>query len=148
MYLFLWSFFSLPLRVVVSYKQSSDTTCSSLPSKKVWLRELTVPMTIAVDWNVKHQNKQKQKYSKTLITGHFCSMLIKYILHDNPICIKQLITATCCSKQAYTTTEEIHAVRLQPLNYLSGTILKTKSNFTLLIYIPFLGIGDWYLKCV
>ena len=27
-------------------------------------------------------------------------------------------------------------------------ILKTKSNFTLLLYIPFLGIGEWYFKCV
>ena len=27
-------------------------------------------------------------------------------------------------------------------------ILKTKSNFTLLIYIHFLGIGEWYFKCV
>ena len=27
-------------------------------------------------------------------------------------------------------------------------ILKTKSYFTLLLYIPFLGIGEWYLKCV
>ena len=26
-------------------------------------------------------------------------------------------------------------------------ILKTKSNFTLLLYIPFLGIGEWYFKC-
>ena len=28
------------------------------------------------------------------------------------------------------------------------TILKAKSNFTLLLYIPFLGIGEWYFKCV
>ena len=27
-------------------------------------------------------------------------------------------------------------------------ILKTKSNFTLLIYIPFLVIGEWYIRCV
>ena len=27
-------------------------------------------------------------------------------------------------------------------------ILKAKSNFTLLFYIPFLGIGEWYFKCV
>ena len=27
-------------------------------------------------------------------------------------------------------------------------ILKAKSNFTLLLYIPFLGIGEWYFKCV
>ena len=27
-------------------------------------------------------------------------------------------------------------------------ILKAKSNFTLLLYITFLGIGEWYLKCV
>ena len=27
-------------------------------------------------------------------------------------------------------------------------ILKTKSNFTLLLYIPILGIGEWYFKCV
>ena len=27
--------------------------------EKVWLGELTVPMTIAVDWDVKQQNKQK-----------------------------------------------------------------------------------------
>ena len=27
-------------------------------------------------------------------------------------------------------------------------ILKTKSNFTLLLFIPFLGIGEWYFKCV
>ena len=27
-------------------------------------------------------------------------------------------------------------------------ILKDKSNFTLLLYIPFLGIGEWYFKCV
>ena len=25
-------------------------------------------------------------------------------------------------------------------------ILKAKSNFTLLLYIPFLGIGEWYFK--
>ena len=30
------------------------------------------------------------------------------------------------------------------INYM----LKTKSNFTLLLYIPFLGIGEWYFKCV
>ena len=28
------------------------------------------------------------------------------------------------------------------------TILKAKSNFTLLLYIHFLGIGAWYFKCV
>ena len=27
-------------------------------------------------------------------------------------------------------------------------ILKAKSNFTLLLYIPFLGIVEWYFKCV
>ena len=27
-------------------------------------------------------------------------------------------------------------------------ILKAKSNFTLLLYIPYLGIGEWYFKCV
>ena len=27
-------------------------------------------------------------------------------------------------------------------------ILKAKSNFTLVLYIPFLGIGEWYFKCV
>ena len=27
-------------------------------------------------------------------------------------------------------------------------ILKTKSNFTLLLNIPFLGIGEWYFKCI
>ena len=27
-------------------------------------------------------------------------------------------------------------------------ILKAKSNFTLLLYIPFLGIGEWYCKYV
>ena len=27
-------------------------------------------------------------------------------------------------------------------------IFKAKSNFTLLSYIPFLGIGEWYFKCV
>ena len=27
-------------------------------------------------------------------------------------------------------------------------ILKAKSNFTLLLYIPFLSIGEWYFKCV
>ena len=27
-------------------------------------------------------------------------------------------------------------------------ILKAKSNFTLLLYVPFLGIGEWYFKCV
>ena len=27
-------------------------------------------------------------------------------------------------------------------------ILKAKSNFALLLYIPFLGIGEWYFKCV
>ena len=27
-------------------------------------------------------------------------------------------------------------------------IFKAKSNFTLLLYIPFLGIGEWYFKCV
>ena len=31
---------------------------------------------------------------------------------------------------------------------LLRSILQTKSNFTQLIYIPFLGIGNWYLKCV
>ena len=29
-----------------------------------------------------------------------------------------------------------------------GNILKAKSNFTLLLYIPFLGIGEWYFKYV
>ena len=27
-------------------------------------------------------------------------------------------------------------------------ILKAKSNFTLVLYIPFLGIGEWYFKCI
>ena len=27
-------------------------------------------------------------------------------------------------------------------------ILKTKSNLTLLLYLHFLGIGEWYFKCV
>ena len=27
-------------------------------------------------------------------------------------------------------------------------ILQAKSNFTLLLYIPFLGIGEWYYKFV
>ena len=27
-------------------------------------------------------------------------------------------------------------------------MLKTKSNFTMFIYIPFLSIGEWYIKCV
>ena len=26
-------------------------------------------------------------------------------------------------------------------------ILKAKSNSTLLLFIPFLGIGEWYFKC-
>ena len=28
------------------------------------------------------------------------------------------------------------------------SILKAKSNFTLLLYMPFLGISEWYFKCV
>ena len=28
------------------------------------------------------------------------------------------------------------------------SILNAKSNFTLLLYMPFLGIGEWYFKCV
>ena len=28
------------------------------------------------------------------------------------------------------------------------SILKAKSNFTLLLYIPFLGIGEWYFEYV
>ena len=31
---------------------------------------------------------------------------------------------------------------------LKQNILKAKSNFTLLLYTPFLGIGEWYFKCV
>ena len=31
---------------------------------------------------------------------------------------------------------------------LPANILKTKINFTQLSYIPFLGIGEWYFKCV
>ena len=27
-------------------------------------------------------------------------------------------------------------------------LINAKSNFTLLLYIPFLGIDEWYLKCV
>ena len=27
-------------------------------------------------------------------------------------------------------------------------ILKAKSNFTIILYIHFLGIGEWYFKCV
>ena len=41
-----------------------------LAQEKVCLGELTAPLTIAVDWGVKHQNKQTQNYSKTLIRGH------------------------------------------------------------------------------
>ena len=33
-------------------------------------------------------------------------------------------------------------------SHVAAHILKTKSNFTLLIYIPFLGIAEWYFKCV
>ena len=32
--------------------------------------------------------------------------------------------------------------------FASVYILKAKSNFTLSLYIPFLGIGEWYFKCV
>ena len=32
--------------------------------------------------------------------------------------------------------------------HIFSYILKTKSNFTLLLYIPFLSIGEWYFKCV
>ena len=32
--------------------------------------------------------------------------------------------------------------------FLKKYKLKAKSNFTLLLYIPFLGIGEWYFKCL
>ena len=35
--------------------------------------------------------------------------------------------------------------KLQPVT--PQYILKTKSNFTLLLYIPFLGVGELYFKC-
>ena len=34
------------------------------------------------------------------------------------------------------------------LQFHNNNILKTRSNFTLLLYIPFLGIGEWYFICV
>ena len=38
--------------------------------------------------------------------------------------------------------------RMSDSIYHMTNILKAKSNFTLLLYIPFLGIGEWYFKCV
>ena len=38
--------------------------------------------------------------------------------------------------------------KLKLFSIANETILKAKSNFTLLSYIPFLGIGEWYFKCV
>ena len=32
--------------------------------------------------------------------------------------------------------------------FVSANILKAKSNFTQLLYIPFLGIAEWYFKCI
>ena len=29
----------------------------------------------------------------------------------------------------------------------TANILKAKSNFTLLLFTPFLGIGEWHFKC-
>ena len=39
---------------------------------------------------------------------------------------------------------EVSQAKIFKLHY----ILKAKSNFTLLLYIHFLGIGEWYFKCV
>ena len=48
------------------------TACSSLPRKKVWLGELTIPdMTIAVDWDVKQQTKPKPKKKEGFMKSVF-----------------------------------------------------------------------------
>ena len=61
------SFSSQPLihsiRVVASYKwkyvhELLVNPFFKLAQEKVWFGELTFPMTIAVDWDVKQQNKQ------------------------------------------------------------------------------------------
>ena len=43
---------------------------------------------------------------------------------------------------------DVFDCRLYVVSMNYNNILKTKSNFTLLLYIPFLGIGEWYIKCV
>ena len=61
-------------RVVVSYKQKYMhevlvNHLLKLAQEKVWLGELTVPaMTIAVDWDVKQQNKQTKNHSRRVVS--------------------------------------------------------------------------------
>ena len=65
-------------------------------------------------------------------TTHLNNQLLKIPYLEN-LCIIIFITPL--------KMEERH------LRYTILNILKTKSNFTLLLYIPFLGIGEWYFKC-
>ena len=67
----LWLSSSLPLihsrKVVVSYKRKYVhellvKRLFKLVQEKVWIGELTIPMTIAIDWDVKQQNKQTNKH--------------------------------------------------------------------------------------
>ena len=55
-------------------------------------------------------------------------------------------------RSPFTCIRKTNSIPLQlcfkRIEVILTTVLKTKSNFTLLIYIPFLGIGEWYFKCV
>ena len=82
------------------------TACSCLPRKKVCFGGLTVPHDHSC-WlgrkAPKQTNKQTQKYSKTLITGHLCSMLIIFYMFEIRQMHKKhknssMAVATCCSK--------------------------------------------------
>ena len=70
----------------------------------------------------------------------------------------KLHVSTCINKPNDVYTNTINQFFTQSINHFyinnnetflrDETILKTKSNFTLLLYIPFLGIAEWYFKCV
>ena len=59
--------------------------------------------------------------------------MISFLRVSHPLSVRPLVGQT---RQPSRTTEKIMY------------IIKAKSNFTLLSYILFMGIGEWYFKCV
>ena len=48
----------------------------------------------------------------------------------------------------FSQIKKLREIKKKKKQNQNANILKAKSNFTLLLYIPLLGIGEWYFKCV
>ena len=69
-----------------------------------------------------------------VLSWSICGLLF----HSNGNFCRLLLTNLC----------KLFDILMVFLDFNKPYILKTKSSFTLLIYIPFLVIGEWYFKCV